>query len=303
MKPKTIIPMRAINIPDTSLPQLRFPILVSEKLNGFRALSVNDTLQSKSGEPFPSSLVREKFSGLIHPFDSELVQGNPLNKDCLAVTKSAVGSREFPPILTQDDLTLYVFDLHSYIGDAFARYDKLLSLSLPKGVKLIEKTIVRTLDQLMEYESKVLASGHEGIIGNLLTSYYIHGESSIKDQSAWKRKPSCDEEFTVTGFEEQYQNLNPELRTRTGKLKRSTNQVNLLPKDTLGALLVHSPTWGACRIGTGFTNELRKLIWNNKQKVLGAQVTASYLPTVSNEKPQSLTFKCFRPNFDIFGGR
>ena len=298
---KTVIPMRPCNVLDSSLSQLRFPILVSQKLNGFRALSVNSSLQSKSGELFPSILVNEKFSGLSHPFDAELIHGNPLAKDALAKTKSAVGSKEFPSTLTPSDLTMYVFDLHSYIGDAFARYNKLIGLSFPPNVKLVEKTIIRTLDDLLSYEQEQLSSGHEGVIGNLLTSYYLNGESTLKDQAAWKRKPSIDEEFIISGFEEQYQNLNPEMRTKTGKLKRSTCIENLHPKDTLGALIVHSQKWGQCRIGTGFTNELRKWIWGNKQQLVGVYVTASYLPTVSNEKPQSLTFKSFRPKFDILG--
>ena len=121
-------------------------------------------------------------------------------------------------------------------------------------------------------------------------------------QAIWSAddfKPVVDEEFLVTGFEEQYQNNNPELRTPTGKLKRSTNSANLLPKDTLGALIVYSQRWGTCRIGTGFTDELRDYIWNNKHLVLGVNVTAEYYPTVSMDKPHALTFKAFRPDFDM----
>ena len=124
-------------------------------------------------------------------------------------------------------------------------------------------------------------------------------KSKLTDQSSWKMKPVVDEEFLVTGFEEQYQNNNPELRTPTGKLKRSTNSANLIPKDTLGALIVYSTRWGTCRIGTGFTDELRDYIWNNKHLVLGVNVTAEYYPTVSMDKPHALTFKAFRPDFDM----
>lgn len=295
-------PMRPVTVLESDIPKLRYPQLLSEKLNGFRAPMIpGKGLQSKSGERFPSLIVEDLFSHLPHPLDCELIYGDPLARDSLQLTKSAVGSRHLPINLDPGALKLYVFDLHSSFGNARDRYKALQDLSpaFPPNVILVQKFLVSSPEELKAFVASTLEEGHEGIVGNLAASFYVHGNATIRDQSAWKIKPTLDEEFIVTGFEEQYQNLNPEMRTPTGRLKRSTSQDNLAPKDTLGALLVHSPHWGSCRIGTGFTDAMRRWVWDNKSKLIGCVVTASYYPTISTDKPMALSFKCFRPGFDM----
>ena len=306
MSQKIIKPMRPLAITKELESKLLFPALVSFKLNGFRALTSQDgKFQSKSGEPFPSRALPSLFPNLPIGVDGELIYGNPTVKDALAKTKAAVGAYQFPATLTPTDLTYWLFDSHLVFGDAWARYQALkelyehLPIESKANIRLLEKVKVSNLSQLKAFNEHALSLGYEGIVGSYIGSMYRFGESKLSDQSSWKMKPVVDEEFLVTGFEEQYQNNNPELRTPTGKLKRSTNSANLIPKDTLGALIVYSQRWGTCRIGTGFTDELRDYIWNNKHLVLGVNVTAEYYPTVSMDKPHALTFKAFRPDFDM----
>ena len=73
-------------------------------------------------------------------------------------------------------------------------------------------------------------------------------------------------------------------------------------KNTLGNLIVNYKGFNV-GVGSGFTDEDRKYIWEHKQEVLGTIVEISYFEETTNKKDSSLSlrfpvFKRFRNDKD-----
>jgi DNA ligase-1 len=106
-------PMLALSkLPDFK--SLRFPILVSPKLDGVRASMQGGVLLSRSLKPIPNKFVQELFANLPEGTDGELIQGNPAD-DPYRRTISVVMSDEKPC----DGIKLYVFDQLRDVGAVY----------------------------------------------------------------------------------------------------------------------------------------------------------------------------------------
>ena len=71
------------------------------------------------------------------------------------------------------------------------------------------------------------------------------------------------------GFDERLHNANEATVDALGHTERSSHKENMIPMDTLGALVVESDKFGVFQIGTGFDDSLRKWIWENRSDVWG----------------------------------
>ena len=81
-----------------------------------------------------------------------------------------------------------------------------------------------------------------------------------------------------------------------GFAKRSSAKAGKVPKNTLGAFVCLWKKTIQFEIGTGIglTADLRKEIWDNREKYLGSLVTFSYQGVGPNGKPRFPSFKGFR---------
>src|SRR5216684_92514 len=97
-------PMLALSkLPDFT--KLRFPLLVSPKLDGVRATVQGGRLRSRSLKEIPNKNVQDLFRNLPEGTDGELIHGQPWN-DPYRRTISIVMSDDKPA----DGVQLYVFD-------------------------------------------------------------------------------------------------------------------------------------------------------------------------------------------------
>src|SRR5712691_7907552 len=72
----TFKPMLALSkLPDFRM--LKFPLLVSPKLDGIRASVQGGQLVSRSLKPIPNKNVQDLFRNLPEGIDGELIEGNP----------------------------------------------------------------------------------------------------------------------------------------------------------------------------------------------------------------------------------
>ncbi len=86
----TFRPMLASHCTDTS--KLKFPILVSKKLDGIRATVQGGRLLSRSLKPIANENVQARFAGLPEGLDGELIVGDPCAPDAYRKTSSIVMS-------------------------------------------------------------------------------------------------------------------------------------------------------------------------------------------------------------------
>src|ERR1019366_2010177 len=84
----TFKPMLASHCKDES--KLKFPVLVSDKLDGVRATVQGGQLLSRSLKPIRNKNVQKLFKGLPEGLDGELIFGDPLSLTRYRATRPIV---------------------------------------------------------------------------------------------------------------------------------------------------------------------------------------------------------------------
>lgn len=275
---------------EANLKALKFPALASPKLDGVRALVRGGLVLSRSLKPIPNRHVQLMFGRPeLEGLDGELILGDPTHPEAYRRTVSAVMSIEGEP-----DVDFHVFD----------RWDRdypYTEITLSYGLTIpVCSTLIRTMEELEEYEVALLDKGYEGVMLRDPQAPYKFGRSTVKEGYLLKLKRFADSEAEIIGFEELMHNQNEATINETGHTERSTKQDGLLPADTLGALIVRDIHSGVeFKIGTGFTAAERQKFWNLRATLRGALVKYQYFPTGSKEKPRFPSFQGFRHRIDL----
>lgn len=287
---KCIKPMLAATL--SSLDTVKLPVYVSPKLDGIRCLILNGKAVSRKLKPIPNKYIQECLKGLPEGLDGELV----LKEGDFNTIQSAVMSEEGKP-----DFTYVIFDsIFSTQPYAIKLFDikVLLNIQKRKHVDIIENTLVKTCEQLEALEQEYIKKGLEGIIIRSLNSSYKFGRSTIKEGYLLKYKRFKDSEAIVTNIQELLHNKNAKEKDNLGYSKRSSAKTGLISSGMCGSLLVFDEKLNAYfSIGTGFTQDQRKEIWDNRKKYIGQQVTYTYQELSKSGVPRFPSFKGFR--YDI----
>jgi len=237
--------------------KLRFPLWLSPKLDGIRALVINGVVMSRSLKPIPNQYVQELF-GHLEGYDGELIVGSPTDKDCFRNTTSGVMSREGRP-----DVNYHVFDRHDLTACTWeTRYQ---SLQQTETVFQVPHYLVYAHGAIESLEIEHLDMGYEGVMLRDPNGPYKNGRSTAKEGWLLKVKRFEDSEALVLGMEEKMHNGNEATVGELGQTKRTSHQENLVPLNTMGALIVRDLKTGVeFNIGTGFTDEERAWWWDKR---------------------------------------
>ena len=293
---KKFRPLLAVACED--LTKVNYPVILSEKLDGIRMSVHNGVCMSRSMKPIPSSAVQVKFGKPEYEgYDGEIIYGDKNAKDVFNKSTRACMSHEFPEEFDIDNLHFYVFDV---IGEEpyCIRYE-MIEPDTKNNVHRLWSIYVNSPEEVAKYESEFLQDGAEGVILRSPTGKYKQGRSTLKEGYLLKVKRFTDEEATVVGFEEKMHNANEATTGELGQTKRSSHQENMIPCNTLGALVVSSEKWGEFKIGTGFDDELRQEIWDNRESVLGKLVKFKYFEAGVKDKPRFPVFLGWRSELDM----
>ena len=293
---KPFRPLLAVACEDIT--KLKYPMLLSEKLDGIRAIVRDGVVMSRSMKPIPSKVVQEKFGKPEYEgYDGEIIYGDKNAKDVFNKSTRACMSHDFPEELDIDELKFYVFDRITD-GPYKDRCQYIRQDEQNQVIKLQNFT-VNYPEEVQELEAWFLAMGAEGVMLRDPEGKYKQGRSTLKEGILLKVKRFTDEEAIVVGFEEKMHNANEATTGELGQTKRSSHQDNMIPCNTLGALVVSSEKWGEFKIGTGFDDDLRQEIWNNKEAVLGKLVKFKYFEAGCKDKPRFPVFLGWRSELDM----
>ena len=202
---------------------------VSEKLDGVRAFWDGETLVSRQGNPFnaPPWFV-EDFPPV--PLDGELWMGRG-TFDAL----SGIVRRHVPEEDAWRKVRYMVFDLPTHPGtfdERLGRMQALLAGLDPARIALVEQSRVGDHDELTAMLNRVVEAGGEGLMLRRGGSRYLAGRSD----DLLKLKTYEDAEAVVVGH-------------LPGKGKYA---------GMMGSLLVETPDGRRFRLGTGFSDEMRR---------------------------------------------
>ena len=288
-------PLLSCEVP---LDKVNFPIYVSTKFDGIRALVIDGVVYSRSLKPIRNKHVQQLFGKEeYNGFDGELIVGDIYAKDVFQKTTSGVMSVDGTP-----DVTFYVFDVLTnntapYKERLYELNDRLVLEQYPNIIAAQQK-YVQTKEDLLKLLHKERIKGGEGLICRNPNGKYKYGRSTPKEQLSVKLKFFENGEFEVIGFEERMHNTNEATTNELGYTERSSCKENLIPMNTLGSLVLKYGD-SSFKVGTGFNDEQRQEIWNNKESYLGKLASIRYMSVGMDKKPRVPSFIGWRDEDDL----
>lgn len=281
--------------PATDLHTLNYPVLGSPKLDGVRCITWGGRPYSRNGKVIPNLVLQDMLSGLPN-MDGELIIGDPTAKDVYNKTMSGVMSEEGVP-----KVTFCVFDIipreNKYTFAQRIEMAENYANACASYVERLPHLLLESAEKLIAYEARIVDMGYEGVMIRDPNALYKHGRSTLREGGLLKIKRFADSEAIILGFVELMTNNNEKTRDELGRAKRSSHKANLAAAGRLGALMVRDVKSGVeFEIGTGFTDEQREGIWENRDAFEGETVKYKYQPAGVKDKPRFPVFLGMRPD-------
>ncbi len=305
--PEGFVPMLAVNMDKVKQqPSTRY---VSEKLDGIRCLFFGGVAYSRTLKPLPNKKLQalvKSYAQVLEGCDGEVIAG---------CDRYAVGvlqrSNSFCMKADNDDnFTVYLFD--RYIPDMpwINRYiDVCNKVKGVPNVKVLDHYFVREKNsyQLVDvpwvdldlFEQSVLEKGGEGVIVRDAFGKYKLGRSATKNPELQKVKRFDDAEFKVVGYEQFETNQNELERDERGYAKRSTSKEGKVLVEQLGSLVCVLPDGRTFNVGSGFTLQQRKDLWENRGMLVGKLAKVQYFGYSPDGIPLLPVFLDFRAEIDV----
>lgn len=279
-------PMLAVDCGDTAT--LQYPLYATPKLDGIRCMKVGGCIVSRNFKPIPNTFIREKLEAIL----PEGADGEICLRDTKAFNEvSSAVMRE----TGEPDFVYYMFDLYGEQG--YNNRMREMYRFVGGGGTIIKPLYPETINneaELLEYETYQLSEGYEGVMVRTGNSPYKFGRSTVKEGYLLKVKRFTDSEAIILGFVERMHNGNEATKDAFGRTERSSHKENMVPMNTLGALQVRDVKSGVeFEVGTGFSDALRKEIWDNKMDWRDSLI--KYKSQKSGEKD--------KPRFPVFLGK
>lgn len=262
--------MKAVPFEEKRLAKWSPPYIVQPKYDGFRCRAVkieNGYLLLSSEENIFYSVphINEAVEslGMQSELDGELYC-HGMSFDTL----SSIVSRTVNIHPGHDHIEYHVFD----VVNSQPQIERLLFIEklkdLNKYIKVSPFWICHSLDDIMRTYDKILALGYEGIIVRHLHNAYERKRSIF----VMKFKPKKEDDYEIVGVVEEL-------------------SIDKTPKDQLGALVCSSGDGNVFSVGTGFSEEERKNLWDIKEALIGMNAKIQY---------QHLTSGRNVPRFPVF---
>ena len=305
--PEGFVPMLAVNMDKVKQqPATRY---VSEKLDGIRCLFFGGVAYSRTLKPLPNKklqVLAKAYAQVLEGCDGEVIAGG----DRYAVGVLQRSNSFCMKADNEDNFTVYLFD--RYIPDMpwINRYINVCNkVKGVPNVKVLEHYFVREKNsyQLADvpwvdldlFEQSVLEKGGEGVIVRDAFGKYKLGRSATKNPELQKIKRMEDEQFMVVGYEQFETNQNELERDERGYTKRSTAKDGKVLVEQLGSLVCVLPDGRTFNVGSGFTLQQRKDLWENRGMLVGKLAKVQYFGYSPDGIPLLPVFLDFRAEIDV----
>ena len=248
------------------------------------------------------------FGRLEHEgLDGELIVGKGTDKNLMQQTMSGVMSIEGEP-----DVKWGVFD-NWRIEGTFAERLKVAKSRYweertgeSNRVIVIPHFVVNSFDEVLRLEETLVDRGYEGVMLRDPNGPYKEGRSTLKQGWLLKVKRFVDAEIEITDFVEQQRNENEATIDERGYTKRSSSKAGKADAGVLGAILGrcitrNDPFYGVenIEVGTGFTAEQRRNLWEGRKYLVGKILKYKYFPKGCVDKPRHPVSLGFRDRRDM----
>lgn len=292
--------IRPMKASPTTVDALPLPCYIGIKYDGIRAIVKDGVVLSLSLKPIRNKAIQEKYGRTeYNGLDGELVVGSIYAPDVFQKTTSVVMSYDKPI----DGVNFYVFDDFSDPDEVYEKraFSAALKMATVNDGGLVNATakLCNTREEIQQMMDEQAKLGGEGLIARVVNDRYKFGRSTLKEGFLLKMKFYEQAEFKVVGFTEQMHNANEAQTNELGRTFRSSEMSGLVPKGTLGALTLQMADGRLFNCGTGFTDEFRQAIWNNRDMFLNNIATVRYMATGIKDAPRHPVFVSFRDEDDM----
>jgi len=249
-------------------------LMGSVKLDGLRCQVLGGELYSMNGHKLTGLSHIEKAAHGLGDMDSELL----IPGKNFQTSSGLIRSYNNCP-----DAVLCVFDHISQNRPFAARYDHLTMLASAQGwstsvlkpttITLVKHNTFKDIEAMYAAFDKILAAGFEGLMLKTPDHYYQRGKRTYD----WmKVKNVLDADLHIEGFFE-----------GQGKYEGQ-----------LGGVIVLVNNGVEVRVGSGFSDQERVDIWNNKEVYLGKVIEVQYHEETPDGSLRHPRFKRFRGDKD-----
>ena len=297
----SVRPMLAGRVEEKDFSKLRFPLLGSMKIDGYRGIYSKGVFYTRVGKKHPSRAIQSLAKEL-------LVRGLPDGLEG-ELTIPHKNFSEAGGLLRRKDYDGPVsFQIFDWINDDLSAQNRFqflsaLSSKLPRSCMVLNQFWLESLPELLEFENGCLASGAEGVCLKNPYARYKHNRGTLKDQTLLKIKRFRTAEAKILSVSPRFFNGNEKEENPLGYAERSTAKENLIPTDVLGTMEVLGLNGDfkgkVFSIGNfnGLSDADKKTLLASPP--LGAVVTYKYFPEGVLERPRHPVFLDFRPNWDF----
>ena len=278
------------------LADIKYPVYVSPKLDGIRAVIRNGVALSRSLKPIPNKSIQEwakQNAQALENVDGEFIVGKPTAENVFRETTSFVMSHD-----KAQDFSFYAFDIVSE-GGFEDRLKALESRILPSNTSVLPQVLVHSAEALEALRKQYVDQGYEGAMTKKPDGEYKFGRSSLKEGLLLKLKLFKDEEFEIVGFDCKYHNANEAKINELGRTSRSTAQAGMIPLDTLGVLYLKTKTSVEFGCGSGFDDEARDALWAIRDTLIGKFAAVKFFDLGGYDVPRFPVFKGIRDLMDF----
>ena len=278
----------------------QFPYLATPKIDGIRFLMIDGVAVSRSFKPIRNEHLQSVLSACLPDgIDGELTCGSNFQDSTSGIMS----------IKGEPDFHVWIFDFVApYMGvilpydSRMAELELMESLGAFAGLKesytVLYPTRVDDLESVQKLEDEFIEAGHEGVMLRAPGGTYKFGRASVKENTLLKVKRFRDDEGTVVGFVEKMSNQNAPVRNAIGGLDRLGGAAGMVPCDTLGSFVLDYKGQ-QLKCGSGLNDEMRKLIWENRDEYIGKLVKFKHMEHGCKDLPRHPIFLGFRDPDDI----
>jgi DNA ligase-1 len=260
---------------------IQFPVAISEKIDGIRAIVVEGKLFSRTLKYIPNEFIRDTLESYLPTgADGEIIVGNTFQESTSAVMTiktKAIPFKFFWFDYVKDSHTKPYLERMEDLKNWFEKNPIPESLKEFMTIIPLYPIVISDEDTFNKFEKDILSKGGEGVMVRSLNGPYKFGRSTLREGFLVKWKRFKDAEATIIGFEQLIQEG--------------------IPVNALGSFLVKDKV--EFSIGTGFTMEQRKDLWKARESLVGKLIKYKFFEVGVKNAPRFPVFIGFRSEIDI----
>lgn len=314
--------MKPMLASDANLEKIKFPCMIQPKIDGVRAMYLEDKLTGRSLKQHKNRFINHFFSDpMFKGLDGEMIVGNyPMHPDLCRNTSSALGSYEGTPFttwhifdyITEETISLPYYKRLQMAEKVISTIKEKYSL-LGSHLEVLPFIIVDSIEKLNEWEETWLMQGYEGLIIRDPHGSYKQGRSTAKEGGLLRVKRFMDAEAIVVSITEGEENLNVKQVNELGKSFRSSHQENKIGNGMVGNLicrlkndifdsndnLIFSKDYEIVVSPGNMNHDDRIYYYGNQQELIGKTIKFKFFPKGIKDKPRFATYQSIRNEEDM----